>query len=116
MAEKKPANYSFSWLKDGKLKITKDEAALECFRAELGKLTGNDYEAAERAERAAGNNAPMLTLTRGFQARLAAMAIGVPAPEVKGLPLRVYSMLTNEVLNFLYGQSDEWELESAIGE
>ena len=109
MAEKKPANYSFSWLRS-------NEKDREKLMAGLTKLTGNDYEAAERAERLLGNNAPMLTLTKSFQAQLAAMALDVPVPEIKNLPLRQYSAITNEVFTFLFGQSDEWELESAIGE
>ena len=96
MAEK---NYAFSWLGNA--------ADKEKLRAGLEGLTGNDYEAAERAERNNGNNAPLLTLTASFQARLAAAALGVPAPEIKDLPIKKYNALTQEVLTFLYVQSEE---------
>ena len=77
----------------------------EKLKAGLESLTGHDFEAAERAEQTSGNNAPMLTLTKGFQARLAASALNVPTPEIKGLPIREYNKVTNEVFGFLYGQS-----------
>ena len=87
----------------------------EKLKAGLESLTGHDFERAERAEQSSGNNAPMLTLSKGFQARLAAEALKVPAPEIKGLPIREYNRVTNEVFSFLYGQSVEsGELESSI--
>ena len=79
----------------------------EKLKAGLEGLTGHDFEAAERAEQTSGNNAPMLTLTKGFQARLAATALNIPAPQIKGLPIREYNRVTNEVFGFLYGQSVE---------
>lgn len=98
MADK---NYAFSWLKN------RNDEGWTKFRAGLESLTGNDYESAERAERAAGNNAPLLTLSTGFQIRLAAKALSVPTPELKGLPLRDYSALATEVMNFLLVGSEE---------
>ena len=107
MADK---NYAFTWLKN-----KSDEKWTE-FRAGLESLTGNDFEAAERAEHAAGNNAPLLTLSKGYQSRLAAKALKVPAPVIKGLPLKDYIILTNEVQNFLFSGSGELESESSIEE
>ena len=100
------SNYAFTWL--GKPE-DKDKR-----RAGLEELTGNDFEAAERAEMSAGNTAPLLTLTKSFQARLAAAALKVPAPEIKGLPIRKYNALTSEVFTFLFGQSEESVLEKPI--
>lgn len=74
----------------------------EKLKAGLESLTGHDFERAERAEQSSGNNAPMLTFTKGFQARLAAEALNVPTPEIKGLPLREYNRVTNEVFSFFY--------------
>ena len=54
----------------------------------LGELRGLDFELAEAQERAAGNNFPDVTFTKGFQARLAALALNVPVADIKELPLR----------------------------
>ena len=43
--------------------------------AGLEKLTGNDFNACEMAERRAGNHQPDLAFSKAFQARLAARAL-----------------------------------------
>ena len=101
-------NYAFTWLNK--------EDDKEKLRAGLEKLTGNDFEAAERAEQAAGNAALLLTTNKAFQARLAAKALGVPAPEIKNLPIKEYIAITQEVFNFLFKGSGESELEKLTGE
>ena len=100
------ANYSFTWLKN--------EENTKELREALSKLTGNDFERAERAELTAGNNAPLLSWTKSFQARIAAKALGVPAPEIRNLPIKEYNAITHEVFNFLYGTSEESVLEKLI--
>ena len=76
-------------------------------REGLNKLTGLDFEAAETAERAAGNAYPILNFSKSFQARLAATALDENVHDLKALPLREYNLLTNEVSNFLTSTSDE---------
>lgn len=91
-------DYAFPWL---------NAETPSKLAAGLEKLTGNDYEQAERMETAAGNVNPSLVFSKGFQARLAAIALGVPAPEFKSLPIREYNRLTLQVFNFLFGSSEE---------
>ena len=71
----------------------------------LNTLRGLDFELAETQERAAGNNFPDVTFTKGFQSRLAALALGVPTADIKELPLREYSAVCGKVFNFLYNTS-----------
>ena len=71
----------------------------------LGELRGLDFELAEAQERATGNNFPDVTFTKGFQARLAALALGVPTADIKELPLRKYQNVCAQVFNFLYQPS-----------
>ena len=73
----------------------------------LGELRGLDFELAEAQERAAGNNFPDVTFTKGFQARLAALALGVPTADIKELPLRDYQTVCAKVFSFLYNPSDD---------
>ncbi|MBR2519180.1 MAG: hypothetical protein IKE46_05260 [Selenomonadaceae bacterium] len=75
-------------------------------KEKLGELRGLDFELAEAQERAAGNNFPDVTFTKGFQARLAAMALGVPTADIKELPIRDYQDVCSQVFNFLYQPSD----------
>lgn len=72
----------------------------------LGELRGLDFELAEEQERAAGNNFPDVTFMKGFQARLAALALNVPVADIKELPLRDYQTVCSKVFNFLYGPSE----------
>lgn len=71
----------------------------------LADLRGLDFELAEAQERAAGNNFPDVTFTKGFQARLAALALNVPVADIKELPLRDYQTVCSKVFNFLYNSS-----------
>lgn len=68
----------------------------------LNKLTGLDFEQCEAQERSAGNTQPLLTMTTSFQARLAAKALGVPAADIRELPLREYNKTCQTVFNFLF--------------
>ena len=76
---------------------------MEKLKEGLSKLTGNDYERAERDERASGNNAALLINTMSFATRLASYALNVPAREVKDLPIQAYLKVNAEVLSFLNG-------------
>ncbi len=73
----------------------------EKLNAGLEGLTGYDFDRAEEEERKAGNNAIELITMKSFQARLASIALDVPLPEIKKLPLTEYWRVTLAVTNFL---------------
>ena len=89
---------------------------MEKLSAGLRKLTGNDYERAEREERSAGNNAAVLINTMSFATRLASYALEVPARELKCLPIGEYLRVNAEVLSFLNGSTDETATLESSGE
>ena len=72
----------------------------------LNNLRGYEFELAETQERAAGNTAFEVSLSKGFQARLAAMALKIPVDEIKALPLKEFTRVCGQVFNFLYVSSD----------
>ena len=76
----------------------------------LDELTGNDFEAVEREERSAGNNAIDVSLSKSFQARLAARALGVNPHEIKDLPLKKYSKVIVTVVSFLFNDTETEEI------
>lgn len=78
---------------------------IEKLSAGLQKLRGLDFEEAESAERAAGNNYPEITFSKSFQARLAAKALDMNPHDLKELPLKDYDAATRKVFNFLFASS-----------
>lgn len=79
-------------------------------KEKLDNLTGLDFEECEKEERTSGNNSVDVSLSKSFQARLAARALGVNPHEIKGLPLKKYSKVVMEVMTFLFGsESDSTE-------
>ena len=68
----------------------------------LENLKGTDFELVESEERSAGNNSVDVTLSKSFQARLAARALGVTPHEIKNLPLKQYSKVVLTVMSFLF--------------
>lgn len=78
-------------------------------REKLQNLTGRDFEEVEREERLVGNISPDMSLSKSFQARLAAKALGVNINELKDLPANKYARITLEVFNFLFSNSEEEE-------
>lgn len=78
----------------------------------LKGLRGLDFEQCEAQERATGNNYPEMSFSKGFQARLAAKALGVPVADIKELPLKEYNKICQTVFNFLFSTLDE-ETQSA---
>ena len=72
----------------------------------LNNLRGYEFELAETQERAAGNTFADLSFTKGFQARLAAMALKIPVDEIKALPLKEFVKVCGAVFNFLFVPSD----------
>ena len=75
--------------------------------AGLKNLRGLDFEAAEAQERAGGNNYPDVTFSKSFQARLAAMALGTTAADIKEMPLKDFTQVTQTVFNFLFAPSGD---------
>ena len=73
----------------------------------LETLTGYDYDRAENEERLAGSIVADITLSAGFQSRLAARALGVSLSTIKGLKISDYKTVTGIVSNFLYGNLAE---------
>lgn len=73
----------------------------------LLNLTGKDFELAEFAERNSGNTMPLITFSAAFQARLAAMALGVLPDDIKNLPIQQYNAIVSRVSNFLFAPSAE---------
>lgn len=71
--------------------------------AGLNKLRGYDMEEAEIAERAAGNNFVNLSLTKSFQARLAAKALDMNVHDLRELPIKEYDAACNRVFLFFFG-------------
>lgn len=80
-------------------------------RKKLDNLKGVDFEAVEKEERIAGNTSVDVTMSKSFQARLAARAMGMNPHEIKELPLRQYSKVVLEVMSFLFASSDTEETE-----
>lgn len=78
---------------------------MEKLQAGLETLRGLDFEEAEMAERAAGNNFPEITFTKSFQARLAAKALNINPYDLKEMPLKDYNAACRAVFNFLFGTS-----------
>lgn len=85
-------------------------------REGLSKLTGVDYERAERDERAAGNQASVLINTMSFSTRLASYALDKPARELKQLPIAEYLRLNAEVLSFLNGTTEATATSGGSGD
>lgn len=80
---------------------------LDELETKLETLTGVDFEEAESVERQLGNLTPMITFSSSFQARIAAMALGVTPHELKALKLPEYNDIIGRVSNFLFGTSAE---------
>lgn len=78
----------------------------------LKTLSGLDFEACEREERAAGNTQPLVQFTSGFAVRLAARALGVNHNVLKALPINEYTQITGRTTNFLFSDSEPTGEES----
>ena len=78
---------------------------LQKLQSNLQNLRGLDFEEAESAERAAGNNFPMISFSASFQARLAARALEMNVHDLRELPIKDYDAATRAVFNFLFQSS-----------
>lgn len=63
----------------------------EKIREGMAQLTGRDVLEVEAEERATGNNLADLTLSKKFQARLAARALQMNVHDLRELPMRKYN-------------------------
>lgn len=75
---------------------------LDKLKAGLERLTGYDYEAAEKAARAMGDTTAEIALSKNFQAAIAAKALGKNLDDIKALPIKDYAVITSLVFNFLF--------------
>lgn len=82
----------------------------------LQGLNGNDFESAEMQERQLGNKGTDLSMSRSFQARLAAYALKINPHEIKSLPVSEYWQVTTVVGNFLFQGSGEIIRQGLTGE
>ena len=67
----------------------------------LSNLRGYDMIALEKEERLAGNTALELSTSKGFQARVAAKALGVNPHDLLELPLRTFNQVCVRTFAFL---------------
>lgn len=67
----------------------------------LNGLIGYDMIALEKEERLAGNTALELSTSKGFQARVAAKALGVNPHDLLELPLRTFNQVCIRCFSFL---------------
>ena len=88
-------NYAFTW----------NSATQDALMAGLENLTGVDFERAENETRRRGNTSVEVTLSKAFQIELAAIALNVPPPQIRGLPVKEYLAVSAIVFGFLFDGS-----------
>ena len=67
----------------------------------LDELNGYDMLILEQEERLTGNKTLELSMSKSFQARLAAKALGINVNDIKALPLRQFNEICVRVFSFL---------------
>ncbi len=77
------------------IELTKLNAGLE-------NLTGKDLEKLEKVARSMGETMPEITLSKMYQAIVAAKALGVKYDDITDLPAKKYLQVTMTVFNFFY--------------
>lgn len=70
--------------------------------AGLEDLTGKDLEKLEKIARSLGETMPEITLSKKYQALVAAKALGVKYDDITDLPAKKYLLVTMTVFNFFY--------------
>lgn len=80
--------------------------SIEELNAGLEKLTGADFEDAEKRVRSLGDVTPIISLSTKFQIELAAIALETNANELKALPVKKYAQIANAVSTFLFDISE----------
>lgn len=92
------------------MKIDRDK-----LRDGLEKLTGEDYEQAERTVRFAGDITTDITYSRAFQAALAAKALGITRKDILAMPILEYNNAVNVVRDFLLSSHVSEVVEQVTG-
>ena len=70
--------------------------------AGLEDLTGKDLEKLEKIARSLGETMPEITLSKKYQALVAAKALGVKYDDITDLPAKKNLLATMTVFNFFY--------------
>ena len=78
----------------------------------LSKLRGLDFEQVEMRVREKHSGLLEVSVSKEFQARLAARALEVPYEDIAELPLKQYSQICTKVLNFLFAPSGDSEISA----
>lgn len=78
------------------------EINYEKLNAGLENLTGKDLERLEKIARSMGERLPEITLSKKYQALVAAKALGVKYDDITDLPAKQYLEVTLSVFNFFY--------------
>ena len=78
------------------------EFSMEKLTAGLESLTGRDLEKLEKVARTMGETMPEITLSKKYQALVAAKALGVKYDDITDLPAKKYLLATMTVFNFFY--------------
>ena len=71
-------------------------------KAGLNDLTGRDLETFEKIARSQGETMPEITMSKKYQALVAAKAMGVKYDDIIELPAKKYLQVTMEVFNFFF--------------
>ncbi len=75
---------------------------MEKLQAGLENLTGKDLEKLEKIARTLGERMPEITLSKKYQALVAAKVLGVKYDDITDLPAKQYLEVTLSVFNFFY--------------
>jgi len=78
------------------------ELNMDKLNAGLEDLTGKDLEKLEKIARSMGETMPEITLSKKYQALVAAKALGVKYDDILELPAKKYLNVTLSVFNFFY--------------
>lgn len=78
------------------------ELSMEKLNAGLEDLTGRDLEKLEKIARSMGDTMAEITLSKKYQALVAAKALGVKYDDILDLPAKKYLDVTLTVFNFFY--------------
>lgn len=92
------------------MKIDRDK-----LRDGLEKLTGEDYEQAERTVRFAGDATIDINYSKAFQAALAAKAMGIPRNDMLAMHILEYINTVNVVRDFLLNSHVSEVIEQMTG-
>lgn len=76
-------------------------------KAGLDSLTGKDLEHLEKIARSMKDMTPEITMSKRYQALVAAKALGLKYDDIRDLPAKKYLLVTMEVFNFFYEDMEQ---------